>query len=351
MKRLIRRFRAHYHYLRRPLLRFLLLFLVATTVVLAGGHCFHEYYRQAPYDQVRMGYGKALYLTYCLIFMEHLYEYPDHWVLQLFYWLLPPLGLGVILDGIVRFSFYILKRDEQSQEWLSAMAKTYQNHVVLCGLGRVGLRILQQLLPLGEDVLVLEKNPDSESIPFARKHEIPVFIGSGREEGILEELSIGQAKSIIVATDDDLANLEMALDARKLNPDIRVVMRMFDQELALKIREAFDIQNAFSTSALAAPVFATSSSDRSIINSFYIDDKLLVVAEIGVAEKSKLIGRDVRTLRGKHNIYVISCKRDGESVFYPEGGQKLVAGDRITIQTEPATLKQVHKWNGGEAVA
>lgn len=346
MKRLIRHIRAHYHYLRRPLLRFLVLFLAAMALVLFGGYCFHEYYRQPPYENARMGYSKALYLTYCLIFMEHIYEYPNHWLLQLFYWLLPPLGLGVILDGIVRFSYYILKRDEQSQEWLSAMAKTYQNHVVLCGLGRVGLRILQQLLPLGEDVMVLEKNPESESIPFARKNGIPVFIGSGREEGILNELSIERAKSIIVATDNDLANLEMALDARKLNPNIRVVMRMFDQELASKIRDAFDIELAFSTSALAAPLFATSSSDASIINSFYIDDKLLVVAGIEVSEKSKLIGRDVRTLRSKHNIYIISCKRDGQADFYPEGGQKLVAGDRITLQTEPATLKQVHKWNG-----
>ena len=72
---------------------------------------------------------------------------------------------------------------------------------------------------------------------------------------------------------------------------------MFDQDLASKIRESFDIHLAFSTSALAAPLFATASTDRSILNSFYVDGKLLVVAEIEVHENSKLIGRDVRTLR------------------------------------------------------
>lgn len=343
MKNLIRRTRANYYYLRRPLLRFLLLFLGATAIVFAGGFCFHHYYRHQE-----MGFGKALYLTYCLIFMEHLYEYPDDWLLQLFYWLLPPLGLGVILDGIVRFSYYILRRDENSKEWMQAMAKTYSNHVVLCGFGRIGLRVLQQLMQLGEDVIVLEKNAESPNLPFARKNNIPLFIGVGREEGILEELSVTHAKSIILATDDDLANLEMALDARKLNSKIRVVMRMFDQELASKIREAFDIQLAFSTSALAAPLFATSSSDSSIINSFYIDDKLLVMAEISVLPKSKLIGRDVRTLRGKNNIYIMACKRKGEVDYYPDGDLKLNAEDRITVQTEPATLKLIHKWNGSE---
>ncbi len=337
---MIRRSKANFYYLRKPLVRFSLLLLLAAAVVVAGGFSFHHYYRHE-----QMSYSQAFFTTYCLIFMEHLDKYPEHWLLQLFFWLLPPLGLVVILDGIIRFSYHILRRDENSKEWMQAMAKTYNDHVVLCGLGRVGLRILQQLQQLGEEVIVLEKDAESPNLPFARKYDVPVFVGSGREEGMLSEMNVARAKSIILATDDDLANLEMALDARKLNPAIRVVMRMFDQDLASKIRDAFDIELAFSTSALAAPLFATASSDRSIINSFYIEGKLLVVAEIDIPAGSKLIGRDVRTLRRKHNIYVITCKRGSQSDFYPDGNLKLAAGDSVTVQTEPAMLKLVHQWN------
>ena len=343
MRRLTRRSLANFYYLRRPLRRFSLLLFLAAVLVVVGGFCFHDYYRHQ-----QMSYPKAFYTTYCLIFMEHIYEYPEHWLLQLFYWVLPPLGLAVILDGIVQFSYHILRRDDNSKEWMQAMAKTYNNHVILCGLGRVGLRILQQLQQLGEEVIVLEKNAASSNIPYARKHEVPLFVGTGREEGLLEEMNLASAKSIILATDDDLANLEIALDARRLNPNIRVVMRMFDQELASKIRETFDMQIAFSTSALAAPLFATASTDPSITNSFYVDGKLLVVAEIDIANGSSLVGRDVRTLRRNHDIYVITCKRAGQANFYPEGDLKLAVADRITIQTEPPMLKQVHRWNGGE---
>ena len=156
---------------------------------------------------------------------------------------------------------------KQAESGISPMSKTMSHYVILCGLGKLGLRVLQELIRLGEDVIVLESDPNSPNLAYARNHDVPVRIGSHRVENILIELNVESAKSIILATDDDLANLEFALDARKAKPSIRVVLRMFDQEMATKVRDAFDIHLAFSTSTLAAPLFATSSSDSSIVNS------------------------------------------------------------------------------------
>ncbi len=61
------------------------------------------------------------------------------------------------------------------------------------------------------------------------------------------------------ATDDQLANLEIALDAREINPGIKVVMRMFDVEFARKVEKGFGIHTAFSCSALTAPIFAAAA--------------------------------------------------------------------------------------------
>ena len=82
---------------------------------------------------------------------------------------------------------------------------------------------------------------------------------------------------IILATDDDLANLEVALDARRINPGIRVVLRMFDQNMADKIRDGFNIYTAMSQSAISAPAFATAALDRAIVNSFMVNDALIVM--------------------------------------------------------------------------
>lgn len=345
-RRAVRRFRANVYYLKRPFVAFLPLLGLLVLILLLGMISFRHLY-----EQESLTYVRALYITYSLVFMEHLLEFPKHWLLQVFYFVVPLLGLMVILDGFVRFGYHVLRRREDAAEWVHAMAKTYQNHVVLCGFGRVGLRVLQQLIRLGEDVVILEKNPDNQNMGFARKQDIPVLVGSGREDGILENLNVSEAKSIIFATDDDLANLEMALDACKASPDIRVVMRMFDQELASKIRDAFDIHLAFSTAALSAPLFATASSDRSIENSFYVGDQLIVVAHLHVNPDSEFAGARIRDIGADkpidadEHIFVLSHTRQEAAKHFPPANTELEVGDRLVVQTEPRILRLLHEWN------
>jgi Trk K+ transport system NAD-binding subunit len=344
MNRWGRRFLANLYYLRQPFVEFLPSLLLLFAVLLVGSVCFHHWY--VLEDGERPSYAEALYITFCLVFMEHSHpELPGNPVLAAFYFLLPVLGLVVILDGVVRFGSRVLGRGATGTEWVRAMAKTYRDHVILCGLGRVGLRVLEQLLRLGEDVVILEKDPDNHNIAFAEKHGVPVRVGAGREEGILDDLNVQQAKSIILATDDDLANLELAMDARKAKPDIRVVLRMFDQELAAKIRDAFDIKLAFSTASLAAPLFATSSSDRSIENSFYVGNKLMVVATLVVNADSDLIGKKIGDFGPENNMFVLSHTREGEETHFPPADTTFQPNDRLVVQSEPETLKSLHEWN------
>jgi voltage-gated potassium channel len=335
-----RRFRAWLWFLRGPLVSFLPLLIMLVVVLAAGSICFHCFY-----DQRQLGYAEALFVTWSLVSNQASLEFPHHPVLELFFFILPPLGLVVILDGIVRFSYHVLRREETSPEWVRAMCKTMNNHVVLCGLGKLGLRTLQQLLAMGEQVAVLEKNPDCPNFAYARRNGVPVRVGHSREEGVFEDLNVAHAKSIILATNDDLANLEMALDARKIRPDIRVVIRMFDQELAEKLRDSMGMELTFSTSELAAPLFATCSSDHTVVNSFYVDDRLLTVARLTVNAGSELAGTAIRHLGQGHHVFVLSHVRKGEATFFPSGDTVLQAGDQITVQTESPTLKDVHRLN------
>lgn len=345
MKRWFRRQRATFLYLRQPCREFLPTLLLMIALVVAGGWSFQVLYVPEP-GEPPMTLARGLYVTYGLIFMEHLSRLPDHWLLDVYCVVLPPLGLVVILDAFGRFGYHLLRRDETGQEWIRAMAQTFHNHVILVGLGKVGMRVLEQLIHLKEDVVVLERDEHNEHLEFARKHGVPIRIASSRQAGILDELNISQAKSLIAATDDDLANLEVALDARKAHPEVRIVLRMFDQEMASKVRDAFDIHTAFSTSALAAPVFATSSSDRSIINSFYVDGQLMVVAQLTISSDSKLAGRKIRDLGSEHQVFFLAHKRGPRAAHFPVADTEFQIGDEITVQTQPETLKLLHRWNG-----
>ena len=340
MNRPYRRCQAYVYYLRKPILSILPILGLLGVVLIVGAVCFHFLYTQK-----RLSYGEAFHITYCLMWVEHLIEFPKHWLLQIFYFVLPPLGFFVILDAVVRFSYHILRRDETGEEWIRAMCKTLDNHVVLCGLGKLGLRTLQQLIRLGESVAVLEKDPQCPNFAYARKHNVPVRIGHSREEGVFDDLNVAKAKSIILATNDDLANLEMAIDARRLNPKIRVIIRMFDQELAERLRESFDMPLTFSTSELAAPLFATSSSDPSIVNSFYVGGRLLVVANLVVNAGARLAGRAIRDLGHGLHAFVLSHSHGEDTTLFPTADTLLQAEDRITIQAEPEDLKRVHELN------
>jgi voltage-gated potassium channel len=339
MKSVRRRLRANLIFLRKPFREVLPLVLALVALLAIGAFCFHRF------SSPPLGWGMSVFVTYCLLFMEHVDPIQEHWLLHMFYYILPPLSMIVILDGVVRFSYRILRRDENSEEWVSAMAHTMENHVILVGLGKVGFRVLEELLKLGEQVVILEKNPLCDNLAYARNHGVPALIGTGRQEGVFESLNAAKAKSIILATSDDLANLEMALDARKTNPNIRVVMRMYDNELAAKVSEGFDISLAFSTSALSAPTFATSSSDRSIVSSFYVNDALLVVAKLTINGDSEMAGKTIADYGKAHDVFFLSHARGPDATFYPQSTTKLLPGDRVTVQTRPVMLKQLHAWN------
>lgn len=340
-----RRARAWINYLRKPLRRFVPLFGFAMGTVFLGGVAFYFLYDQ------RLSFSQSLWTTFALLTGEPTLDWPRHWLLEALYYVLPILGLVVVLDGFIRFTYYAFRRDESSPEWVRAMSETMNNHVVLFGLGKVGFRVLQQLIALGELVTVIEKDPHCPNLAYARNHGVPFRIGNGREEGILDDVNIRQAKSLICATNDDLANLELAIDARKLKPGLRIVMRMYDQELAEKIRDTMGIDLAFSTAMLAAPLFATASADPCILNSFYVEERLLVIARLIITEGSELLGVSVGELVKTHQLVVVTYKRGSGTIFHPPTDTVIQAGDVVTIECEPQTLRKLHNLNRDGAAA
>jgi Trk K+ transport system NAD-binding subunit len=105
------------------------------------------------------------------------------------------------------------------------------------------------------------------------------------------------------------------------------------------------IHLAFSTAMLAAPVFATASADPSIINAFFVDDRLLVLARLTANEGTKLCGKTVRDLVVPYQLVVVSYRRGGGTVFHPPTDVVIEAGDVITVECDPKTLNELHALN------
>jgi voltage-gated potassium channel len=181
---------------------------------------------------------------------------PRAWYLAAVEALFPLIGFALVGEGVVRLGMLMFSRRHGEKEWMTVMASTFRNHIIICGLGHLGYRILGHLIARGEDIVALERDGGCPFLSNARDSGVAVLVRDMRDDEALRAAGIIHARVIIVASNDDLANIEVALDARRLNPGIRVLLRLFDQRIADKFKDAGLIDEAFSSAALAAPVVA-----------------------------------------------------------------------------------------------
>jgi voltage-gated potassium channel Kch len=99
------------------------------------------------------------------------------------------------------------------------------DHVVVVGLGQVGLRLALLLRRCGIPVVAVDDQEDGENVGHAREHGLPVVIGRGADPSLLDRLSLNRAIALAAVTNDDLQNIAVTLAARALAPDLRFVLR------------------------------------------------------------------------------------------------------------------------------
>ncbi len=115
--------------------------------------------------------------------------------------------------------------DKRLTGWVGTRAVPRRNHVVVVGLGKVGLRLCQLLRAVGVRVVAVNDQEDGEDVGIARNDGIPVVIGRGADRSLLRRLSLDRACAVAAVTSDDLQNLAIAMAARSIAPDLRIVLR------------------------------------------------------------------------------------------------------------------------------
>ncbi len=166
------------------------------------------------------------------------------------------MGIGLILGSTcfiwMIFSLTvdrIIKRRVQLA--LGRRTYTHRDHVIVCGLGRLGYFIAEGLIARGEQVLIVERNEDSSTIEHFRSLGADVYIGDARLPGVLQEVGVTRAKALYSVISNDFTNLEIGLNARAFEPNLRLVLRIFDDAMSARIREQLDIHLTFSMTAIA----------------------------------------------------------------------------------------------------
>ena len=131
-----------------------------------------------------------------------------------------------------------------------------RDHVVVCGAGNVGTRVVEFLLKMDQRVVVIEQNPDNLLIERARDRQIDLLTGDASNDVTLNYCDLPHARSLVALTDNDTANLEVGLGARAKCPELSVILRVMEPAFAHSIGRQFQINRSFSTTELTAPAIA-----------------------------------------------------------------------------------------------
>ncbi|MEP7340340.1 MAG: potassium channel protein [Acidobacteriota bacterium] len=208
-----------------------------------------------------------------------------------------------------------------------------KDHYILCGAGRVGLRIVDELAKKGVDFVVIERDEEVAQRLLANGHL--VLMGDATDETVLEGARVRHARTLISAASSDAENVYITLTTRGMNPDLYIVTRAVGHAAERQLMRA-------GANKVISPVLigshrmaqaALSPAVADFIELTTMTETLdLNFDQIRIGEGSPLNGVALKDsgIRSQHQVMIVAITaREGEMVFNPSGDQILRAGDLL----------------------
>jgi len=216
-------------------------------------------------------------------------------------------------------------------------------HVIVAGLGNVGTRIVGQLHDLGVDVVCVDKNEDAAGVRLARRLGLRVVIGETHREETLRAAGISTSQALVSVTDSDIVNLETGLHARALAADLRLVLRLADEDLAERVQQTVGNTISRSVPYLAAPAFAAAMLEHQVLRTIPVGRHVLLIADVEVGSGSELAGRPVQDVHQTGELRVIALRRKGADGvdWAPRRDYAISPQDRLYVLATRAGLSHV----------
>jgi Trk K+ transport system NAD-binding subunit len=234
------------------------------------------------------------------------------------------------------------------------LTEPISGHVVVVGLGNIGTRVIEELHALGVRVVAIDRAADARGVQVARDLDIPVLVRNANSAETLRAASVQTCQALVVLCRDDVTNLETALLARSVHagqdqggpgaadprPPLRVVLRLFDEEFAGRIKRSFGINISRSVSYLAAPAFAAALLGREVIDTVSVGRRVLLIAEIPVGAGSAMEGSFCPEVSRPNEVRLIAVRtgRAGQTLWSLPDRRPLVRTDHLLVVANRAGL-------------
>jgi Trk K+ transport system NAD-binding subunit len=269
-------------------------------------------------------------------------------------------GIGVIVAGtsLVAAIFALLtnalvsRRIERSLG--HAQIPGMRDHVVLVGLGSVGMRIIEGVRAGDRDVVVVERSENNRYLNQVRQHDVPLVLGDGTLAQTLESVNLSRAAAVAIMTSDDMTNIEIALAVRdRLGDrwgDVPVVVRVFDRELGARLEQSFAFRHVWSTAAISAPWLVGAVLGMDVLFSFYVGNRTFLLARMRVTPDGGLAGVAMNELGARIRVIAIDREAGGELEHPPRRDTRLMPGDDAYLAGPYEELQRVLRRERTESI-
>ena len=150
------------------------------------------------------------------------------------------LGVGTLFYALVTVTEFFVAGHLTGlleERRLLRKIESLEDHILICGFGRVGRRAARDLRTAGRAFVVIDTNVE-ETRAHAAALEAPIIHGAASEDAILRQAGIMRAAGLIACVDDDAENVFITLSARELRPDLPIVARAAVEDTERKLRHA-----------------------------------------------------------------------------------------------------------------
>ncbi len=145
---------------------------------------------------------------------------------------------------------------------------------------------------------------------------------------------------MIVCTANDFLNLEVCVRAREINPTARIVVRMWDMQLANHLKRSLNAETV-SSSDLAAPAFAGAAMGVDIAPMLHIRDELYSLIRLQIERGSFMDGSTIAALQDENDMDIVLLERNDQVEVHPEGDLPCSAGDILVIFAQHAQIMRI----------
>ncbi len=256
-------------------------------------------------------------------------------------------GLGVAAYFVSSLTAFLVEGELTHVFWKKKMAKEIRrltDHIILCGVGRVGLCIMQELKRTGRGFVAIDRDEErlrqlqEESGPF------PALTGDATHAALLKQAGVKAARGVISALNDDKDNLCVVVTCRQLNPRLQIISSCKEAEFAGKLEligAEVVIPNAIGGLRIASKMIRPQ-----VVG--YLDlmlrdrDCPVRIEDVTVPGDSPLVGKPLLALDFDRyeQLLVLAIIRPGEDrpLYNPPRSEIVRAGDTIVLQVDSDSL-------------